>query len=397
VPSTTRRRLLGSAAAGAAALAGCTAPSAFEADQRWPQFGFDAGNTATNPDAVGVAEEPSAAWVHAAGTYYRASTQVLVGDAVHANTGHAGLHALAPEDGAVRWRDETSYKALSPALADGVVVPGRYGLRRVDADGGRTVLGARFGYRDWQTDVDAYPESPATVDGDLLVAGVGSPARPPGGRVVAVEVGDGTVRWSTPIGTTVWGAPAVTGETVYAARRSTRDPARPAALLALARGDGTERWRVELGSDDVADPVDAPVTDGERVVVPTGGDLVALDTDGGAELWRASFPGGVLASPAVADGVVYAGGLDGRFRALDAATGERRWAAEAGPFRGGPAVGAARVYAASTDGRLTAWDRDGRRRWQVRVDPRVHGTPVVAGGRLFLATVDGLLYCLTDD
>jgi outer membrane protein assembly factor BamB len=394
VPSITRRRLLGSLAAGTAALAGCTAPASFDADQRWPQAGFDAGNTAANPDAVGVPEEPRPAWVHTGGTYYRASTQVLVGDAVHANAGYGGLVALSPGDGSVRWRDDDGYKPLTPALAGGIVLPGRYGFRRVDADGGRAVLGTRFGYRDWQTDVDAYPQSPATVDGDLLFAGVGSPERPPGGRVVAVDATDGSTRWSTPVGTTVWGAPAVADGTVYVARRATRDPDRPAALLALAREDGTERWRVEVGGDDVADPVDAPATDGERVVVPTGGDLLALDPADGAELWRASFPGGVLASPALADGVVYAGGLDGRFRALDAGTGEERWASDAGPFRGGPAVGAARVYAASTDGTLTAWDRAGRRRWRVRVDAPVHGTPVVAGGRLFVATVEGLLYCL---
>lgn len=41
--------------------------------------------------------------------------------------------------------------------------------------------------------------------------------------------------------------------------------------------------------------------------------------------WFVPAPDSITASPAVADGVVYVGGWEGRFRALDADTGEERW------------------------------------------------------------------------
>ena len=396
MPSTTRRRLLGSLAAGSATtLAGCGATSDDGGD-RWPQFGSDAANTAAALDNRGPTEDPTVEWVHAAGTYYYNSTQVLVDGAVFANAGYDGLYALDPDDGGVRWHDPADYKPLTPALADGVVLPGRFGFRSVAEDGGVAVAGHRLGYRNWETDSLDYPQSPPTVTDDLLIAGVGTEGHSPdGGRVVAVDREASSFRWHTTLTSTVWGAPAVGDGLVFAAQRATQNPEADAALYALAPDTGQVRWRRMLPSDPRFDPVDAPVVGDGLVYLSSGtGPLVAYDTNSGDPVWRLDPPSGVQGSPALADGTLYVGDLDGTFHALDAETGESRWTASVEKCYGGPAVGRDGVYAASFEGTLVSWYPDGSERWRVSLDPPVHGTPVVADGRLYLGTTEGLLYCL---
>jgi outer membrane protein assembly factor BamB len=396
MPSTTRRRLLHSLAAGSvAALAGCSGTDEATSD-RWPQFGYDAANTAFAPEARGPEEEPSPEWVHAAGAYYYNSTQVLVDGAVFANAGYEGLYALDLGDGGVRWHDPADYKPLTPALADGVVLPGRFGFRSVAETGGVAVAGRRLGYRNWETDSLDYPQSPPTVSDGLLIAGVGTEGHSPdGGRIVAVDTEGGSVRWQTEVTSTVWGAPAVGDGLVFAAQRATQNPEADAALYALALDTGQVRWRRMLPADPTFDPVDAPVVGDGLVYLSSGtGPLVAYDTNSGDPVWRLDPPSGVQGSPALAEGTLYVGDLDGTFHALDAATGETRWTASVEKFYGGPAVDRDGVYAVSFEGTLVSWHPDGSERWRVSLDPPVHGTPVVADGRLYLATTAGLLYCL---
>ncbi len=125
--------------------------------------------------------------------------------------------------------------------------------------------------------------------------------------------------------------------------------------------------------------------------------------DAGSPLWAgASF----------ADGVVYAGAVDGRVHALDAATGRERWAFRSGgPVRVRPTVDGKVVYFQADDGFLYALSvASGEERWRVRVvstavvrlpfdDPKSRfdrfGSDVsVAGGRLFVGTHEGRVLCL---
>lgn len=398
----SRRDLLAATAtAGATALAGCGGggDAATDPGRRWPQFGYDAANTAHNPDARGPREEPRAAWVRVGGGYYRNSTQPLVDGAVYANEGYRGATALDPASGEVRWHDPESYKALTPALVDdggGFVLPGGFGFRRVAAGGGVSVLDRRLDYHDWETDLD-YPESPATVADGTLVAGIGGGVT--GGSVVAVDAADGSIRWEFPVEMPVWATPAVRDGVVYAAQRDDqgRKPDVQGTVYALELAGGEELWSRPLGESPRFDPVDAPVAGDDLVYVPCGvGPLVALDAETGEPAWTLDPPGGVQASPALADGTLYVGDLDGTFHALDATTGEELWTAEVGTFYGGSAVGRNGVFAIDAEGTLVCWSHGGFERWRLRLDPPVSGSPVPAGGRLFVGTGDGLLYGLAE-
>jgi outer membrane protein assembly factor BamB len=125
--------------------------------------------------------------------------------------------------------------------------------------------------------------------------------------------------------------------------------------------------------------------------------------DAGSPLWAgASF----------AEGLVYAGGDDGRLHALDAATGQERWVFRAGgPIRTRATPSGGALYFQADDGflyRLVA--ATGKEEWRVRVvdrairrlpfeDPKSRydrfGSDVtVAADRLYLGTHDGKLLVL---
>lgn len=122
-------------------------------------------------------------------------------------------------------------------------------------------------------------------------------------------------------------------------------------------------------------------------------------------LWQFETAGGIDASPAVVDGVVYitSGPGDGNLYAVDAATGAERWRFQIN-FRdhhllatSSPAVADDVVYVGSNDGFLYALDVDsGAALWRWQVDgvwggSVIEGSPVVADGLVYFNATDVLL------
>jgi polyvinyl alcohol dehydrogenase (cytochrome) len=102
--------------------------------------------------------------------------------------------------------------------------------------------------------------------------------------------------------------------------------------------------------------------------------------------------------PAVVDGTLYVGSTDGTFHALDAKTGERRWAFDTAAISGlphssaiwdGPAVVGDTVYFAGQAGYLYALNRQtGALRWASRLatheQANLTSSPVYYHGRLYI-------------
>lgn len=106
--------------------------------------------------------------------------------------------------------------------------------------------------------------------------------------------------------------PAVVGDSIYAAAHDG----------AVARfQDGQTVWKASTGKLSAGVGSDGKLA----AVVTTGGEVVALDADSGAELWRAMAGAEVLAPPAVTAAVVVVRASDGRLLAFNAADGARRW------------------------------------------------------------------------
>jgi outer membrane protein assembly factor BamB len=136
--------------------------------------------------------------------------------------------------------------------------------------------------------------------------------------------------------------------------------------------------------------------------------------------WTFPTGGAIVSSPAVDNGVVYAGSADGGLYAVEAATGKLRWRFDAhGDVNSSPAIAGDTVYVVSLDGRLYAVDTaTGRQRWsfatrgehrfvaagnlgalpsaEMMPDPWDFylSSPSVAGGAVYFGSGDGSIYAV---
>lgn len=168
-----------------------------------------------------------------------------------------------------------------------------------------------------------------------LGSGVSRDALPEGGGPLGVAM-----RWKVPIGSGYAGI-AVAGDIVVTAfTAGERD-----VVAAFDRESGEERWRFDLapyykGHDGSHDgPIATPaIADGRVFALGCFGHLAAIDAASGRELWRKNLVDdlgcekpmyGFGGSPIVAGSrvIVQTGGEPGSVTAFDAATGEVRWRA----------------------------------------------------------------------
>ena len=197
-------------------------------------------------------------------------------------------------------------------------------------------------------------------------------------------------------------------------------------LYFIDADNGRRRFRYLTAGSASGPPV---ATDG-LVYFPSGGALYAIDTGVKGlpglywikrtwfQLWIWQIPGipappaqrgehwrfapeerasqGIIASPAVADGVYYQGDGDGLFYARDAVSDAERWRFEAGGgIVSSPVALGQRVYFGARDGLLYALNReDGRLIWQLDLGAPIELPPAYAGGRLYVRTADGRVHAV---
>jgi outer membrane protein assembly factor BamB len=155
--------------------------------------------------------------------------------------------------------------------------------------------------------------------------------------VYAVARADGTVRWKANLGVGyqflahVHGV-AVSGDTVYATVErylNLNGAVVSGVLVALASEDGHELWRYETpGTHDFL--LNAPLAVGRLVLVNDfyGGYIIAIDMLTHHEVWRAS--GGGSVGLAVVGQTLLSAGFDHTARGIDLATGAVKWTTDTG-------------------------------------------------------------------
>lgn len=143
------------------------------------------------------------------------------------------------------------------------------------------------------------------------------------------------------------------------------------------------------------------------VFLPTfDGRFYALDAATGRVRWRRKADRCGWASPAVAAHLVFVTfvGSDechhpragGELDAFAAATGALRWRRELGSTESSPLVAGGAVVVGDWDGNVWALDvRTGRTRWRAHLDGAVKGSVARAGRRLFIGTYGGSVYALS--
>lgn len=235
------------------------------------------------------------------GTASTASEEDSAERTVFVGSDDGTLYALGATDGSVRWTYDVGLPVGSPAVrvpGDDTASGGEPRVYVGDSKGGVYALSAVDGAEQWTADVSGAVTAPTVADGSVYVA-----AR---GGLVALSAADGTKQWEfSPSGEV--GSPALADDSLYV-------PVSEDGLYALSATDGTERWDESLGqgirSPAVAgfDERDSSGEPGGTVYVPEGeGEIIvrALSAADGSQRWAAEVDGKRAAAPAVVEETLY--------------------------------------------------------------------------------------------
>lgn len=238
------------------------------------------------------------------------------------------LVALDAASGARLWSRQIRI-APSPGpttlrAADGVVfVSETDSMMAVNAATGATI---------WTVHPDSQTVTAPALDNTTFYTGQrGIPV------VYALARTDGSIRWKVNVGTGytflahVRGV-AVSGDTVYAAVErylNVNGAAASGVLVALAAADGRELWRYETpGTKDFF--YGPPVPAGRMILVNDfyAGDVAAIDVVTHQEVWRTAV-GGTIGIRLVGQ-TLFTASSDTKARALDLGTGRIQWSQDTG-------------------------------------------------------------------
>jgi len=268
---------------------------------------------------------------------------VVVGSA----DGH--VVALAASNGAQRWRADVKGEILSaPAVADKEVI-----VRTVD--GKLRALAAADGREIWNAEqqiprLTLRGAAAPVVARDIAISGFDN------GRVLAVNISDGTTVWDSPVSPShgrteldrlndIDAAVKVVGEEVFVAGYQGR-----AAMLAL--DSGQIWWTRDISSYRGVD-----VDEDQMYVSTSGGELAALKRRSGSPVWLNDLlKRRSLSAPAVIGDYVVVADLDGYVHWFDRATGTLAGREKAGGDRvtNAPLVVDGILYVISDNGDVVA-------------------------------------------
>ncbi|HKE15211.1 MAG TPA: PQQ-binding-like beta-propeller repeat protein [Kofleriaceae bacterium] len=292
-----------------------------------------------------------------------AASPAVEGDTVVFATTDGWLHAHRTSDGELRWKidlaageeEELSATYAAPVIAGGRVYAGTPShFVAVDLSTGELVA-SEHARSIW---AHLYA-APAVAHGRVVV---------PLGRgpdsLVSLDADDLTERWAHSYPRWVWihPSPIIDGDTVYAGNAES-------VLTAIDLASGAPRWARTLSGSWSRWALGTPALAHGLLFVPTPRDrLIAVEAASGSIAWSrgtglaVTHPvsyqtqaRGYLASPVVTGRVVWAGGIDGVLRALDARGGTEQWETDLGaPIVGGLVPAGDLLFAVTYDGTVRA-------------------------------------------
>jgi outer membrane protein assembly factor BamB len=335
-------------------------------------FNYNNGQTG-GTDVIGY--QPPASIIPATSP----SNMVFVG------SGDNFMYALNATTGALIWHYQTPGGTDSTAaLANGILYFG-------SSDGYFYALNASNGTLFWRTHLGAmsYPAS-AVVNGVVYITAAT-------GSAYALDAADGSIIWGTPLPNnfnSVVAAPLVANGTVYVMVDGEN-------LSALSAVNGSVLWSYQSPAINNS----TPAIDNGLVYFVDSDDVVnALHADSGTSAWNSNALGGTGGgndSVAAANGVVYVINLLGDIiYAFNDTTGAVLWSAPAPSVSNifispAPAVANGILYAGDIDGNLYAYSAsDGSPLWHHQTGAGVQSTPAVAKGIVYFGSNDDFIYAL---
>ena len=222
------------------------------------------------------------------------------------------------------------------------------------------------------------PAVPLAVNGETLFVAAGE-------AIQALRGSDGALVWTVP--RVKIAAPLGVDDSWLIAVTDTE-------VLGIHAKDGQIAWRHPAGGVRLM-----PAIDGDHVYLGAqDGRVLALTLADGSQSWEKYLEGGVTAI-AASRGRVYAGAGDKQFYCLHAKNGSIEWPYRIGALTTGRiGVDDEHVYFASLDNVIRALDRaTGNRRWQTPLRERPIGGVSVHGRLVFVPTTGAQIRMLLDE
>lgn len=301
------------------------------------------------------------------------------------------VYAIQLSNGSQRWRfpveaDNQITFYASPALTpDGQLIVGAYNNTLYSLD-------PETGTENWRfTGVrNRFIASPLVTERGIFASNAD--------KVFYALDFDGNQLWTFPMEAESWAQPVSDPDCtcIYV-------PSMDHRIYALDPEDGRQIWQTEdLGGAVVGTP--ALGEDGFLYAGTFGSEMLAISTEDGSVQWRFPTDGWVWSGPALHDGRLFFGDLNGNFYALDAANGDGLWQLSAeqldGPIAGSPLVSDDVIYVSTESGTLFALSLEGAVQWSQPVGGKLYTSPLPAAEDLILVSpieTDELLVALTTD
>lgn len=358
----------------------------------WPQFGFTPCGTRSNPNEFILSPTTvpnlELKWQHVYGQGGSASPAVVNGvmyvDADFYSENVDYLYALDANTGAQLWRQPRGTQSpSSPAVANGLVFIG-------DLDNNVYAFDARTGTPVWKfTTGNRVWSSPRVANGIVyIISG--------DGNMYALDAATGTQLWVKTVflfGTYSTGDPAVAGGVAYIPA-ATSD----ASLYAVDAKTGAPRWSVNYGSMGSSSPA---VANGVVYAGMDDASLYALDANTGAVHWKSPTLGLRMRGVAVGNGLVYVGATDSNdnpaLYGINASTGAIVWKFLTGGIGynfSSPAFANGVVYMPGGVGIYALDANTGAVLWQDLGPDNPGASPVVVNGVLYINGTGATAYHL---
>jgi outer membrane protein assembly factor BamB len=168
------------------------------------------------------------------------------------------------------------------------------------------------------------------------------------------------------------------------------------AKLVTQPQDGLELTLAWISTTAGSEPVGAASAAGRIFVAYADGRLWALDQASGQDLWEAQAPEALTSAPVADSGQVWVGAEDGSIFVFDAGSGQILGSYRtAGEVLAAPLLTAEMAYCPSNDGFLYALSRStGTLAWKAEIGAAMHASPVVGDKIVYVGANDGRLYGL---
>src|SRR5918995_743804 len=295
---------------------------------------------------------------------------------------HRGVSESAPAPPyRTRWTfTSPDGSGLSGAvIVDGLAISvGRASVYAVDvaeaADASLVAISLEGQREVWRVPLGAESRSGVTVDGDIAYVGDQD------GTLYAVDVADGTVRWTSEMSGRIDISIAASDGRAVAISRN--DDSRRVVVAAHDADDGERLWQITPQLSATA-ASSAALTE-DAVIIGLADRLVrAFGVEDGEERWSslALQLFSPLTAPAVGDDAVYVADIGGGLYRLDPVDGGRGWSFQFNEVvvRSSPVIIDRWVLLGLNDGRLVAVDAaSGRLTWQSAPSQGLAGTIAVS-------------------